>query len=318
MPEILKKVNDVILPAMICTLMLCMACGVSAKDLKQLARRPFPVFIGIVSQFVVMPACAFGYAHALGLSPLHSISLVVVSSCPGGVISNIFTHWTRGDLPLSILMTLVSTVLAMGFMPLNMFLYLRQWTDENVRIPFIQNALIILMTWIPVFIGLFIRHNSAKVATWIANIGGAVNMLFIVIAVLLQNFMSPNFFHMSPSSWIAGSTLPLIGFCVGLLTSSAACLGMPQRKTVAFETGIQNVGVAGTLISLSFDLDVASILSQIPIVFTVGQLSVGFLVTFLHRISFWFMDKKQKSNEQLDKPKDGLLLSQKEQTEESL
>jgi sodium/bile acid cotransporter 2 len=83
-------------------------------------------------------------------------------------------------------MTLVSTVLAMGFMPLNMFLYLRQWTDENVRIPFIQNALIILMTWIPVFIGLFIRHKSVKVATWIANVGHLSGHMCMLMLYLIS------------------------------------------------------------------------------------------------------------------------------------
>ncbi|ELU05793.1 hypothetical protein CAPTEDRAFT_193241 [Capitella teleta] len=234
-----------------------------------------------------MPACAFGYAHALSLSPLHSIALLVVSSCPRGAISNVFTYWTRGDLALSIFMTLVSTILALAFMPLNMFLYLRQWTDEDIKIPFVQNVLVILMTWIPVTIGLVI--------------GGVVNMLFMILLMVLHNTMSPTLFFLSATSWVAGATFPVIGFGVGFLISCVACLQINQCKTVAFETGIQNISVALTLFSLSFDGSTTGLLVQIPLVFAFGQFAFGILVTFLHRIYFRVTDKGRE--EALDENK---------------
>ena len=67
-------------------------------------------------------------------------------------------------------MTLVSTVLALAFMPLNMFLYTREWTDEQIEVPYIQNVIIIIGTWFPAFIGIFIRYKSAKVGDWIAKV----------------------------------------------------------------------------------------------------------------------------------------------------
>ena len=70
----------------------------------------------------------------------------------------------------SITMTLLSTVLALGFMPLNMFIYLRSWTGDQATIPFVEIVIIILLTWIPVGIGMFIRHKAKRPAKYIVRV----------------------------------------------------------------------------------------------------------------------------------------------------
>ena len=50
------------------------------------------------------------------------LGLFVLGTCPGGTGSNFWTLLLNGDINLSITMTFVSTVAALGMMPLWIFL----------------------------------------------------------------------------------------------------------------------------------------------------------------------------------------------------
>jgi sodium/bile acid cotransporter 2 len=113
--------------------------------------------------------------------------------------------------------------------------------------------------------------------------------------------MSPTFFYFDTVVLVSGLCLPLLGFFVGFAASSAACLPLQQRRTIALETGIQNTGIALTLITLSFNLKEASDLSQTPMLFAAGQIGLGFTVMISHVIYFCCRERVCKdSKEELE------------------
>ncbi|ELU16037.1 hypothetical protein CAPTEDRAFT_4790 [Capitella teleta] len=228
-----------------------------------------------------MPLVTFTYAYLLELQSHHAIGMIIVASCPGGTVSNIFTYWSRGDLPLSVSMTLVSTVLALGFMPLNMFIYLRYWTDTRANIPFPQIAGIIALTWVPVICGMIIQQFSKNVARYFVRLGSIAGMSLILIAGIMQGRMSPSFFYFDPIILISGFCLPFIGFIIGYIVAFVSCMTVKQKRTIALETGIQNTGIALTLITLTFNLREASDFSQTPMLFAAGQIFLGALVPMI-------------------------------------
>ena len=58
------------------------------------------MLLGLVCQFLLMPLLCFAMAHAYQLEDSLAIGMVLVGSCPGGVSSNMFTFWCKGDLDL--------------------------------------------------------------------------------------------------------------------------------------------------------------------------------------------------------------------------
>ena len=57
---------------------------------------------------------AFGFAKLLKLSNITGLGLLAIGACPGGGGSNIFAYLLDADLELSITMTFVSTICALG------------------------------------------------------------------------------------------------------------------------------------------------------------------------------------------------------------
>ena len=96
----LKIASDVSITGTLIIIMLGMGSTIEIHSLIKHLRRPIGIGIGMLSQFIVLPAVTFGLAHALQLPPLAAIGMLVVGCCPGGSTTNIFSYWTDGDVPL--------------------------------------------------------------------------------------------------------------------------------------------------------------------------------------------------------------------------
>ena len=80
----------------------------------------------------------------------------------------------------------------------------------------------------------------------------------IVVCQTLEVFIFPDIFNDVPSAlYLAEFLLPLLGLFLGFGAASIFGLAYPIRRTIAIEAGIQNVGTALTIITLSFPFEVS-------------------------------------------------------------
>ena len=98
--SILKLAADNSVKVALVLVMLGMGNTVEIPVLVAHLKRPIGIAIGMLSQFVVLPAVTFGLAHALQLSPVPALGMLVIGCCPGGSTTNIFSYWTDGDVAL--------------------------------------------------------------------------------------------------------------------------------------------------------------------------------------------------------------------------
>ncbi|KAF8726293.1 hypothetical protein HU200_019752 [Digitaria exilis] len=100
-------------------IMLAMGLTLQLRDFAALLReRPLAMLFGCAMQYTIMPALGTIISRALGLSPSFSAGLVLLGCCPGGTASNVVTLVAKGDVPLSIVMTVCSTLAAVFLTPL--------------------------------------------------------------------------------------------------------------------------------------------------------------------------------------------------------
>ena len=96
----LQLAYNILVPAILGVIMFAMGCDITWAKIYPHMRRPLGPAIGVLCQFILLPLSAFGLAHALRLPREQAIGMLVISSCPGGAVSNIFTFWSNGDLSL--------------------------------------------------------------------------------------------------------------------------------------------------------------------------------------------------------------------------
>lgn len=133
-------------------------------------RRPIGIVIGMCSQFVLLPLSAFLLIKVLGLGILHATGLLLLACSPGGVTSNIFTYFCEGDISLSIAMTTCSTLVALGMMPLNLYMYGQSLNQEDVVIPYGKMALSLVSVTCPVLVGMIVHWKFPRLAAHLTKV----------------------------------------------------------------------------------------------------------------------------------------------------
>ena len=81
------------------------SCAIVLKTFFMYIKKPKAICIGLFTQYGALPLCAYFITKLLSLEPVHSIAFIILSSCPGGTLSNFWCWFFGSDLPLSIAMT---------------------------------------------------------------------------------------------------------------------------------------------------------------------------------------------------------------------
>ncbi|GAB3542117.1 bile acid:sodium symporter family protein [Arthrobacter tecti] len=226
-------------------IMFGMGLTLTPPDFALIARRPIPVVIGVVAQFLVMPLLGLLVASVLGLPAALAAGVILVGCCPGGTASNVVSYLAKGDVALSVAMTTVSTLLAPIFTPL-----LTLWLAGQY-LPVDAGSMawsIVQIVLIPVALGLAARlllprlvAAALPVLPWIsvsaitlvvmAVVGLSADAIFsagllVLLAVILHNGL---------------------GYALGYTAARLFKLPVPARRTTAVEVGMQNSGLAAGL-----------------------------------------------------------------------
>jgi len=245
--------EQALLAAMIFVIMLGMGASLTPRDFYFALRRPYGLMIGIVSQYGFMPFIGFFMAWALGLPDAIALGLLIVSCMPGGTTSNIFTYFSKGNLALSVLMTVASTVFGVILIPVVLLIYASALDLEIPRDNIIATLVILL---VPVAIGMILRKISANAGA-VTEFFGSVLALFF-IAFIALSWVPRNWqFLLSTegSTYLAAIMLGVLGILIGYGFAKLLKLHPRNARTVALETGIQNAPLAIAIIVLTFPAD---------------------------------------------------------------
>ncbi|XP_070541981.1 ileal sodium/bile acid cotransporter-like [Ptychodera flava] len=251
---VLGTVDLVLTTVTLVVIMIGMGCTQTLNDLGKVLKRPFGIIIGFVVQFFLMPLVGFGLAHAFNLPDALAISVVIVTCCPGGSMSNIFAYWARGDISLSICMTTCSTILAIGMMPLCIFMYSSGWTDEDskIEIPYVSVATSLATILAPTAVGMLIKWKFSKISEPLTKVCSIFGLIGIFTGIGLRAYANPEVYISTWETWVVAAILPPIGFTLAFLIATSIHFNYSKRRTAGIECGCQNVSLALTIINLSF------------------------------------------------------------------
>lgn len=70
----------------------------------------------------------------------------------------------------SIMMTALSSMLAFGVMPLNIWLYSWRWTSQELQVPYVKILISLIIVTLPVIAGMVVRHCSRKWANYVSKV----------------------------------------------------------------------------------------------------------------------------------------------------
>lgn len=244
LPGPFSQGKGLILPLLM-VIMFGMGMTLTAADFRRVLQRPKLIALGAAMQYSVMPLLAFLLAHLLKLSPELTVGMVLVGASSGGTASNVITYLARGDVALSITLTMVSTLLAALLLPGLTWLYI----GRIVPVPMEQMLFSVLQLVIaPVLLGVTLNTLLGQKLKAVNRLFPLLSMSAIVIIIaIIVALNHDNLAQMGPLLLLAVVLHNLGGMSVGYLLPRLLGHDRVTCRTLAIEVGMQNSGLSVAL-----------------------------------------------------------------------
>lgn len=226
-------------------IMFGMGATLSLSDFKHIVRHPKSVIVGVVAQFLIMPAVAYVLAKGFQLPADIAIGVILVGACPGGTASNVITYLARGNTALSVACTSVATLLAPVLTPTMVYLFASEWIEVSASAMVWS---VLQMVLLPVALGVIVR------ALWQDKVERAAEVLPLVsmfmIALLVAALIGASKDRIIESGLLIFLVVVLhngLGFLLGYAMGALFRLPYADSKAIAIEVGVQNSGLGAAL-----------------------------------------------------------------------
>lgn len=253
-PAPFTHVKGTIIP-LLALVMFFMGMTLTWQHFKQALKQPLIILLTISIQFIFMPLFAYLLANALQLSEAHTIGLVLVGCSAGGTASNVICYLAKGNVALSILMTMASTLCAVIAMPLLSYIYLSQ----SVAVPVTDMMRsILLIVFLPVVTGTAINSFLGR---YLIRVQGLFPLFSsVAIALIIAIIVALNQHNFASLSWAVLAAVVLhnmLGMGVGYFIPRLLKYDTAICRTVSIEVGMQNSGLSVALAMKYFSVAAA-------------------------------------------------------------
>ncbi|RWS22513.1 ileal sodium/bile acid cotransporter-like protein 3 [Leptotrombidium deliense] len=179
----------------------------------------------------------------------------------------------------------MSTVAALVMMPFNVWIYGTSLENESIVIPYKKMALSLAFLTAPVAFGMIVLWKFPKVAPILTKIGSFAGFAIIIVCETLEVLIFPDIFDDVPFKLYAAEILlPLLGLTLGYGLATIFRLKKCERRTVAIECGIQNVGTALAIVSLSYPFHQLRKVWLFPFLYAFSMLGICIVISGLYQL----------------------------------
>ena len=238
------------IPMLLGVIMFGMGMTLRVEDFKEIFKRPRDVLIGLLAQFSIMPLLAFGLATIFQLPPELATGVILVGTCPGGTASNVITYLAKGDLALSVSMSMASTILAPIVTPLLTWFLAGAW----VNVSFFDMMLSIVQVVIaPLLLGIIVNQIFADFVKRVVKILPVISIVAILLIVGgVVSVEADKILQMGLLIMLVVVLHNLCGYGLGYCVAKISGMNVAKTKAVSIEVGMQNSGLAVSLAMTHF------------------------------------------------------------------
>lgn len=230
--------------------MFGMGMTLKLEDFREIFRRPRDVLIGLLAQFTIMPLLAYTLATLFKLPAEIAAGVILVGTCPGGTASNVMTYLAKGDLALSVSMSMASTILAPIVTPILTLWLAGAWIEVSFAAMMMSIVQVVIA---PIILGLVVNQLFAdfvKRVTEILPLVSIVAILLILGGVVAVN--ATKILETGLTVMIVVMLHNLLGYGLGYVAAKIFNMNLAKTKAITIEVGMQNSGLAVSLAMTHF------------------------------------------------------------------
>ena len=245
-----------IAPVALALIMFGLGLGLTISDFKRVISIPRDFLIGFFGQVVLLPIIAFILIHIILMPPEIALGLMLIAAAPGGVTSNILTKFANGDVALSVTLTAVVSlisVITVPFIIYNSADFLGFDITKTISMINIATKMFFVVT-VPVIFGMIVRSlmtNFILSKTMLIQRLSVILFLIVFISIWIEEWDRIVSFltRAGLAAFILNMTMIFTGYYMAKYLAS----GLPQRKCISLECGLQKGTLAVFVATQLFD-----------------------------------------------------------------
>ncbi|MDY0001596.1 MAG: bile acid:sodium symporter family protein [Polyangia bacterium] len=259
MYELYAQLEPLIIKIQLITAMFGMGCVMGLADFLKIVRHPSGVALGVGTQWLVVPFIGQAFVWAFDLGPGWAIGLLILTAIPGGAFSNLLTFLARGHTPLSIAITLVSTLCCIFSAPILLKIFAGSHVPADFHFPVgrvIYEVLLYLV--VPLGLGMLVCHFIPGRSPLVSKVAIWASMGFV--SLLAVGALGTGKIQVAQYGWTPPLMLLLFGLVIHLASMEFFhAVGRTDDEVVAIgiEVSVRNGGV-GLLLAGFFFIDPAT------------------------------------------------------------
>jgi BASS family bile acid:Na+ symporter len=248
-------------------MLFAVALELRMADFQRVLRTPIAVIVGLIPQFVLLPIATLIVTLLVDLPSAVEAAMLLVACCPGGVMSNVITHFGRGNTALSLTLSAAAAPLSMVMTPFNFGWMVavnpatRNWLREISVSPFDLAGSLLFMLLLPMLLGLWLAHVrpafAARIAPSLTRGSIIVLMSLILIVIVDERALLTSALALPFVIVVLHNAL---GLTLGASFARLCRLDSRSIRAVTLEAGMQNSAIALSIIALHFQLELAMLL----------------------------------------------------------
>tara|TARA_B100000446_G_scaffold28960_1_gene24168 strand:+ start:721 stop:1587 length:867 start_codon:yes stop_codon:yes gene_type:complete len=277
-----QTLTQVALPIAIILIMAGVGLSLTPADFKRVLKQPKAFFVGAICQMLILPAIAIAVIALTGLEGELAIGLFILSLCPGGATSNLYSYLAKADVGLSVSLTAVIGFITPFTIPL-----LAVWAINFYGSEGNQFELPIMTTWIklmvvtviPVLVGMGIRakwsdfaKRSERYVSWFS----IAVLVFVVISICVN--LGEKLIDFAIATGPAVIVLNLTTMALGYFAGRLLLHQEDQSRAITLEVGMQNGTLALLITSAILE---SGAMSMAPSIYSLFMFISATVFTYL-------------------------------------
>ena len=242
---------ELAVPVLVFFLMFIIGASLEKTDVENLKSQKKQVIAVTLGQMLLLPLCAWIIIKVMQPPSLVAGGMLLVSLCPGGAVSNIYSFLAKANVALSVTLTAFNGLVSVIILPLVMLTVFPSLLGvdfplENIIVK--QALQLVLLLLFPVVFGMFLRSMKPQLMIifmpTLEKIG-AVGLLLLLLAIFFK-------FHQKIVEQLSSLLLLaliftfaslLIAYCLSLILK----LNKKDEAAVVMEFPVRNLALAALI-----------------------------------------------------------------------
>jgi len=246
-------------PAAMFFIMFSIALSIKPSAFVAIVKNPLSFYVGLVSQVIGLPLIGFTLALTIPFPLEVKIGIVLITCLPSAVTSNYITKKLDGNVPLSITLTAVASLLAFITIPFILKIYLlfvfEDFSTEIFNEKLVGASLqIFIIVTLPVIIGVIFNTVFENIAKKIDPIFDKISTILFILIIGIAIFQDleeiPEYLRFAGIKTVL---IFVLGFFMATFLAKLFKLNKADQITITVETVLQNGAMGFVIGALIFD-----------------------------------------------------------------